>query len=122
MYSEGKLAGAGQLMQQGGAQNAQYQNAAMGKQAAAPAPDTLLRAMSSADALNQRLMDVVKQITEIAIAIGGPWPASAAASSVAPTQGNPPAMAVLNERIDAAHARVGEIQDSIGAIQRALGA
>ena len=112
---------------QAGAGNLAQQNIAgagvMQAQSTAPAPDTLLRAMSGMESLNKRLADLSAHIEQIAIAIGGPWPCDAKSQgNVVPAPAQPPAMALLNSHVDAAHLRVSTIEEAIAAIRRALGA
>ena len=89
----------------------------------APAPDTLLRALSQMESLNNRLSELSMNVEKIAIAIGGPWPCEAKqASGQAPTAQSPPAMVLLNGYVDAAHERVTMIEQALAAMRRSLGA
>jgi len=84
-----------------------------------PQPSTLMRALSRTEELNNRLTDLGKSVLEIAIAIGGPWPCDTCGGK--PSEANPPAMTILNDGIDCAHAKVSDIEQAIHAIRRTLG-
>lgn len=83
-------------------------------------PPTLMRAMSSLDELNKRIIQVRSITQEIAHAIGGPYP-QPAEQERAPS---PPQSAVcrLNESVDTAHQSLRRLEEALGAISRALGA
>ncbi len=105
----------GGLQQQGG--QSQFPNA---QQAAAP--DTLLRALSQMEALNKRLGGLSDHIAQIAVSIGGPWPADKAGQTGgAPAATSPPAMTLLNSHVDTAHLQVASIEEAVAAIRRSLG-
>jgi hypothetical protein len=107
------------------AQSNQGQNLYQGHtatQAPVPTPPTLMRALSRSDELNGRLGDLSAAVQEIAIAIGGPWPCEKSGQGGKPAPDKPPVMEVLNDRLDYAHGRVSDIEQSLQAIRRTLGA
>jgi len=89
-------------------------------QAPTPPPPTLVRALSSLDELNKRLVLLRSQAEEIAQAVGGPFPTNPAGNKAeGPTSS---AMQRLNSSADDAHALVATIEHALGAIRRSLGA
>lgn len=94
-------------------------SAIAGATSAVQAAPTLLRAMSSIDELNKRLRAVCSQATEIAQAVGGPWPVDTSAlKGEKPPQS---AMEKLNEGVADAHTTVSNLEGALNAVRRALG-
>jgi hypothetical protein len=89
----------------------------------APAPvkppmPTLTRAITSMDDLNKRLSGLHIQAEQLAMSIGGPFPAHDKADEAATPES---AVHRLNEEVDEAHRRVTALEGCIGAMARALG-
>ena len=105
-------------------QNAQIPSGNHGRfsqaQTTSPTPPTLVRALSSIDELNKRLVSLRAQAEEIAQAVGGPYPTSPANKDDESPQ--PSAMQRLNAGVDDAHILVATIELALGAIRRSLGA
>lgn len=103
-------------------QSGQQFAAAQSVQAAAsiaPTPPTLVRALSSLDELNKRLVTLRSQAEEIAQAVGGPYPTNPSGNK---TEGPPQsAMQRLNASVDDAHALIATVEHALGAIRRSLG-
>ncbi len=82
------------------------------------APSTLVAAIAMSSGLIERLIDLNRAVENLAIRIGGPWPADP--SGVAPMPDNPPAMVHLCGNLDAAHKLVTQLEGSVKAIGRSL--
>lgn len=108
-FSQGQASG-GAMPNYGNAQQAQN---------IAPTPPTLVRALSSLDELNKRLVTLRSQAEEIAQAVGGPYPTSPNGKAEAPPAS---AMQRLNAGVDDAHSTVATIDHALNAIRRSLGA
>ncbi len=87
---------------------------------APPSPLTLVRAISMVDDLNKRLSAICSGTTDIAQAVGGPYPVSDSNSNPQTVANS--AMQRLNEGIDNAHGTVTMLENALSAIRRALGA
>lgn len=81
---------------------------------------TVSAAVSSADLLNSRLMEIAKRLEQAGDALSGPEPEAQAGDA----RNHPPggALGVLADHLDVAHAVLGRIERAAARIERSLGA
>jgi len=83
------------------------------------APRTIATALSSMDALNDRLSNIRSVINQLCMTIGGPYPASSDAGQKA--QQSSGAVGRLNDSAGAAHETLSEIERLLSSIAHSLG-
>jgi hypothetical protein len=94
-----------------------YQGAQAGN---APVPRTLNSAAGRLDALNERLSKAVEGLAMVSSQIGAMTPVNGQNNAKSQTSACG-AVPRLNDAADEAHAKLGEIENYINSLQRALG-
>lgn len=97
-----------------------YVGASIGDVQAASAPRTIASAVGRLDHLNERLRELAALSAALCNQIGGPYPANGIKGGQPQTEAVG-VVARLNDAADTAHATLGDIEDLLKAVGRALG-
>lgn len=88
--------------------------------AAPVVPVTLQSAISGFEGVNARLIEIITKAHQIAVAVGGPFPASGQIAKDQPAPES--AVSRLNDLSGRCHRQLDDLNECLGAMARSLGA